>query len=435
MIIKDNKGTAAVNNTSSIKRVIAYNEDKVNEGVARILFGEFDNNFIETAIRFEEKMEVKKANGIFMHIPISFHPDDKVTDTDMLLITFDYLKEKNVDLGNVVIIEHYDKAHPHLHVVLINRNTEHNYNATFTKMGSVRNTISFCRQKEKEYGYVQVKGNNTKHQNYNETNAIKYSLSKSIQKNEELFLSKFPYLEKELVSLKSKTISNDEFKKDNEKAFFTLYQFAKAHNLLYISRTSRVEELIQNNINDIKKDPYNFEHPELYVRVIKNSYIQYGLKSESFYINESKLPTQYQLNFLKGEKKTTLSSSKIYIKNVLDSFKQQNSTTLDNLKLYLSNNKITVIEHVNSGGVFGLSFKFQEHVHKGSDIGKEYSFSKLIKEEPTVKELKDTDNKTQNKNQNNNQTGNINTSTQAGVSSGVNDAIEDIENRSKNKGR
>jgi hypothetical protein len=439
MIIKDNKRTAAINNTSSLSRVITYNENKIHEGFGRILYGDLDDHFLDEARKFENEMSKNpnSANGIFMHIPISFHPDDKVNEKDMVLITVDYLQKKNVNLANVVIIEHYDKPHPHLHVILINRNDDFKYNRTYSKMGSVRETIAFCRQKEKEYGYVEVLGNNTKHQNYNETNAIKFSLQNAILKYSHLFLEKLPYLNREIRYLKNKGVSNDEFKKDHERAFFLLFQFAKSNKLIYTSRKSKVEELIDQNILGIRKDPYNFEHPELYVRVIKNTHIQYGLKSESYYINESKLPVQYHLDFLKGKKKVTPLAGKIYVKNVLDSFKASGEKTPNALIQFLEENSIQIIKHRNSDNkIFGFSYDFQGDIHKASDIGKEYSLFNLIEipVKTEVQVIKPTpiieENITVPKT-NLESTNTINPGTQAGASTGVNKDIEDIENRSK----
>lgn len=437
MIIKDKKSTAAVNLLSSLKLVIDYNQDKLNEGSGRLLFGEFDHRFYSEAKDFADKMEVKKANGIFMHIPISFHPDDKVTDVMMLEITLKYLSEKNVNLGNVVVIEHFDKPHPHVHVVFINQTPDLVYNDTYSKMGSIRDTVAFCRKNEKDYGLHEVEGNSTKKENYDESNAIKYSLQKAINKNSELFLSKFPYLENDINSFKKGLISNDQYKRDNEKSFFLFYQFAKAHKLIYESRKSRVEELIEQNILDIRKDPFKFEHTELYVRVIKNQYIQYGLKSEAYYINESKLPVQYHLNFLKGKKKVTPLAGKIYVKNVLDSFKASGEKTPNALIQFLEENSIQIIKHRNSDNkIFGFSYDFQGDIHKASDIGKEYSLFNLIEipVKTEVQVIKPTpiieENITVPKT-NLESTNTINPGTQAGASTGVNKDIEDIENRSK----
>jgi hypothetical protein len=111
----------------SIRGVLNYNENKVQKGEAELLmaagFPRSPNalSFKNKLQRFEmltRQNERTKTNAL--HITLNFSPKDKVDDELMKQIALDYMEQ--IGFGNqpFLVYQHFDAAHPHIHIATTN---------------------------------------------------------------------------------------------------------------------------------------------------------------------------------------------------------------------------------------------------------------------------------------------------------------------------
>lgn len=111
----------------TIRGVLNYNENKVQEGKALCLYAhnfpaEVDSltfkSKLDTFFQYTSKNDKVKTNAI--HISLSFDKQDKLNKESLKEIASKYLDR--IGFGNqpFLVYQHFDAAHPHLHIVTTN---------------------------------------------------------------------------------------------------------------------------------------------------------------------------------------------------------------------------------------------------------------------------------------------------------------------------
>src|SRR5687768_4137289 len=108
----------------SIRGVLNYNENKVQEGKASCIYAynfpaEVDSlSFkakLDTFYKYTSKNDKVRTNAI--HISLSFDRQDKL-DTDRLTdIASKYLDKMGFGNQPFLVYQHFDASHPHVHIV------------------------------------------------------------------------------------------------------------------------------------------------------------------------------------------------------------------------------------------------------------------------------------------------------------------------------
>jgi hypothetical protein len=116
-----------INNPEKIGESIQYNEHKIEEAKAECIYA---GNFLKDAAdltlpekkeRFDEQIAHNpwaKVNAL--HVSINFSPDDVLDRDKLIAITQDYLEGIEFKDQPYLIYQHFDAAHPHLHLVTTN---------------------------------------------------------------------------------------------------------------------------------------------------------------------------------------------------------------------------------------------------------------------------------------------------------------------------
>ncbi|TCD05870.1 relaxase [Pedobacter frigidisoli] len=121
---------ARISSGKSIRGVLVYNEDKVEKGEAKVVLAsgfatEIDRlNFHQKLFRFEQLTMLNSRSKVnAMHISLNFHADDKLDAGRMQEIASEYMEKIGMGEQPFIVYEHFDSAHPHLHIatVLIER--------------------------------------------------------------------------------------------------------------------------------------------------------------------------------------------------------------------------------------------------------------------------------------------------------------------------
>lgn len=117
---------AVVKTGRSIRRTLNYNENKVKEGVAKIISAanypmdvkqlSFKNklNRLQKQAALNENV---RRNSV--HISLNFHPSEQLSKAHLQEIADSYMKKIGFGEQPYLVYEHFDAAHPHIHIVSV----------------------------------------------------------------------------------------------------------------------------------------------------------------------------------------------------------------------------------------------------------------------------------------------------------------------------
>ena len=166
---------------SSFKGVVNYILDKEKDAKILICDGLFVENKNTIAMSFDAQSKMNpKVTKPVGHISLAFHKEDEhhLTDRAMAGIALEYLKEMGITDTQVLIVRHFDKEHPHVHIAF-NR-IANNGRTISDRIRSAR----ICKELTKKYNLYFASGKErVKQHRLKEPDKTKYGLY-SILKSE-----------------------------------------------------------------------------------------------------------------------------------------------------------------------------------------------------------------------------------------------------------
>lgn len=137
-------------NHSKIEKSKKGEKDALLLGTKNIILDDL-NTIVSTIIDYNSKnSNVKKPN---IHISLNFHKDDILSNEAITEIAHDYMKEMGYDAQPYALYRHFDKEHPHIHIVSSQINPEGNkINDSYIHYRSQKLT----RNLEVKYGITQA---------------------------------------------------------------------------------------------------------------------------------------------------------------------------------------------------------------------------------------------------------------------------------------
>lgn len=169
---------------SSFRGVVNYILDKGKD--AKILFcdGLFaeDRDTIAMSFEAQSKMNPKVTKSVG-HISLAFHKEDerRLTDRAMAGIALEYLKEMGITDTQILIVRHFDKEHPHVHIAF---NRIANNGRTINDRNERIRSARICKELTKKYNLYFASGKErVKQHRLKEPDKTKYGLY-SILKSE-----------------------------------------------------------------------------------------------------------------------------------------------------------------------------------------------------------------------------------------------------------
>jgi len=115
--------------SASSRAFVSYNEDKVRSSfengmpVAKRLMTNIPNGYSAEKSNIISKLSSSvrsnegRAKNKFIHLKVAFHKDDNPSDILMTRIAQRTLRELDMGGNLYVVYRHYDKEHPHIHIV------------------------------------------------------------------------------------------------------------------------------------------------------------------------------------------------------------------------------------------------------------------------------------------------------------------------------
>lgn len=169
---------------SSFKGVVNYILDKEKDAKIIALDGLFAENRDIIAMSFEAQAKINPAvTKPVGHILLAFHKEDehRLTDRAMAGIALEYLKEMGIVDTQLLIVRHFDKEHPHVHIAF---NRIANNGRTISDRNERIRSARICKELTRKYNLYFASGKEqVKRHRLKEPDKTKYELY-SILKSE-----------------------------------------------------------------------------------------------------------------------------------------------------------------------------------------------------------------------------------------------------------
>ena len=174
---------AKIVNGSSFRGVVNYILDKGKDAKILVCEGLFaeDKDTIAMSFEAQSKMNPKVTKPVG-HISLAFHKEDehRLTDRAMAEIALEYLTEMGITDTQILIVRHFDKEHPHVHIAF-NR-IDNNGNTISDRNERLRST-RICKELTLKYGLHMANGkDNVKRNRLKEPDKTKYELYDILKK-------------------------------------------------------------------------------------------------------------------------------------------------------------------------------------------------------------------------------------------------------------
>lgn len=175
---------AKITQGSGFKGVVNYILDKEKDAKILVCDGLFaeDKDTIAMSFEAQSKMNPKVTKPVG-HISLAFHKEDehRLTDRAMAGIALEYLKEMGITDTQVLIVRHFDKEHPHVHIAF---NRIANNGRTISDRNERIRSARICKELTRKYSLYFASGKESvKQHRLKEPDKTKYGLY-SILKSE-----------------------------------------------------------------------------------------------------------------------------------------------------------------------------------------------------------------------------------------------------------
>ena len=162
---------------SSFKGVVSYILDKEKDAKILVCDGLFAEGKDTIAMSFEAQSRMNpKVTKPVGHISLAFHKEDehRLTDRAMAGIALEYLKEMGITDTQVLIVRHFDKEHPHVHIAF---NRIANNGRTISDRNERIRSARICKELTKKYNLYFASGKEqVKRHRLKEPDKTKYEL-------------------------------------------------------------------------------------------------------------------------------------------------------------------------------------------------------------------------------------------------------------------
>jgi hypothetical protein len=118
---------AKITSSQKMRAILYYNENKVEEGQARLILASGFAGNVEgmgreqKMIRFNHLLQLKpKVKTHAVHVTLNFHSAEKLSDHKLQQIGLDYMERIGFGDQPFLVYRHFDSAHTHLHIVTTN---------------------------------------------------------------------------------------------------------------------------------------------------------------------------------------------------------------------------------------------------------------------------------------------------------------------------
>jgi len=152
---------ARINFVKSLYQVLSYNDKKVYEARAELLIAAGFPRSKEqltylNKVHFFKKLicQNQRTNLNVVHLTLNFHPNDRLDKGLLIKIANEYLQSIGLGGQPYLVYQHYDAAHPHIHIVSTNIANGGKRIPVYDK--GFKKSHSVVYQLENTYGLIRV---------------------------------------------------------------------------------------------------------------------------------------------------------------------------------------------------------------------------------------------------------------------------------------
>ena len=343
---------AVIKSGRSIIRILNYNENKVNHGVAKFILASnypLETNNLTVTHKLNRLLNQAKLNenvkNNSIHISLNFSKDEHLDDDKLIAVAEDYMKAIGFGEQPFLVYKHNDASHPHIHIV-----------TTKIQADGLRIDTQNIGKNKSEPARIAIEK--------------KYNLVEASSKNK-----------------KENTIKPIDIIGDGRTKLETKNAIAKVLNaVLTTYNYTSIPELnaVLKNYNVVadrgKESSRVYQKNGLYYRLLdtEGNKVSTPIKASLFYQNPGL--TFLEKRFLENEK-----TRKPYInliKNKIDHTLNSAVKSIEELKEKLEQQQLQLICRTNPEGIiYGLTYIDHDckYVFNGSKLGKAYS-AKAVQE-------------------------------------------------------
>lgn len=339
---------AKVVSGKSIRGILLYNEEKVEKGEAKIVLAsgfatDIDRlNFHQKLYRFEQLTSLNartKTNAL--HISLNFHADDKLDAGKLQQIASDYMEKLGFGEQPFIAYQHFDAAHPHLHIATVNIQRD----GKRMDIHDIGKQLSEPARKEIEVKYGLVKAEGRKLDNQPYLRAAEYGALPT---------------KKQLANITGAVM------RDYAYTSFAEYKAVLAQFNVHVDRGF--------------EDSMMFEKKGLVYSIMDGSGKPIGVpfKASSFYRGATMKELEKRFEKNREKRLPHKQSLKERIDSVMEKYNELRKETL---MRELGREQVALLLRRNEAGlIYGLTFIDHRHraVFNGSDLGKGYSAKAVI---------------------------------------------------------
>jgi hypothetical protein len=345
---------ARIDTSASLSDVMNYNEKKVAQKDAILIHASGflkdlgRMNFYEKMERFQRQNELNPiSESNMLHASLNFHPSDHLSDTQLAKIADRYMEGIGMKDQPYLVYRHTDAGHPHLHIV---------------------STL------------IRADGSRVKTQNIGKNQSA--AIRKVIEKEFELIRANRHQLQ-ESYQVKPIDVQKVQYgnTQETKKAIQNVILMASKH-YQFTSLPEYNAILRQWNVyaDSGRKDSRMYKRNGLVYRVLDENGKKVGvpIKASSFWFK----PTLPELEKKFVQHQASRKDNLEKIRNRIDEVLFQGPSNLIELTHILSQKNIeAAIYHGQGNRPYGITFIDNQlrTAVKGSDLGKDYSVSGLLK--------------------------------------------------------
>ncbi|MDH7459805.1 relaxase/mobilization nuclease domain-containing protein [Chitinophagaceae bacterium 26-R-25] len=342
---------AIINTSKSLGNVLNYNEQKLKEGNAILIYSKnFGKDthllgFTDKIKTLQKRMALNQRTQLSTtHISLNFDPSEKLSVERLQTIADTYMQKIGFGDQPYLVYQHNDAGHPHIHIVSTNIQRD----GKAIKMFNIGRNQSEQARKEIETEFKLI---------------IAETQQKHQQEIKPVNVPKVIYGKTETRRAIANVLA----------AVLTTYKYASLPELNAL--------LKQYNVMADRGSEHSrtYKNNGLVYRVLdeKGEKVGVPLKASSIYSNPGW--SYLQAQFIKNE--PLKQPYKTRIKNAIDLyFLRHKNTSLEGLTKSLQQENINVVLRQNDKGIiYGITYvdHQQKCVFNGSDLGKEYSANRI----------------------------------------------------------
>lgn len=377
-------------------RKIAYQIEKIEKGVARELFNSTGDSIIDMR---NNMLLVASLNDRvklpFIEFVLSSPVGEELTDSQFIDVANEYMQEMGYSDSCYFVVKHDDKDNKHIHILAtkvdfngirindsmskihsgkVMRNLEKKYNLEVMEKGKTSHNKTLGESQYRQYFF-----DTALHKALRSHNANERVNNMLLQSDTYLMLN--PDLSKPYTNTEWKVMLGD----DVYEKMLEVLSDSKFFNPLYKDELLAAMDRLYLTSNNVAEFREKLKKESYYMRLVTekgNSHYIYGIPERGFYIKDKALPERYRFGKLAFEGQQMASDEqKHYLYNKIFAV-LNNSLNYDDFKQLLFEHNVTMIEHINKTGIYGLSFVMMNvsipQKFKGSDISRRLTYDNIL---------------------------------------------------------